>query len=258
MPRDRLLVATYNLLHGMDPDSGRVDLDAVATVIAGLGADVVGLQEVDRLLPRSGTVDQTAWLAERLGWHGVFVPALLGDPDERWTRVPAEDPGGPAYGLSLLAARPLTGARRVDLPSADIRRAAYADAGRPRWDPEPRVALEAHIDVEDVRVRVVTAHLSYLPWRGVAQLRAAAAAAVGDGGPVVLLGDFNLPRWSVELLLVPPWSHAGGGATFPSRRPVIQIDQVVVHGGPVVVGAAVGPVSTSDHRPLRATLELVV
>jgi endonuclease/exonuclease/phosphatase family metal-dependent hydrolase len=74
-------LATYNLLHGLSLHSGRVDLPAVAELIARLGADLVAVQEVDRCQERSGGTDQVAVLAERLGMEAVFAPALLGSPE---------------------------------------------------------------------------------------------------------------------------------------------------------------------------------
>ena len=78
-----LRIATYNLLHGLDLRTGRIDLDAAAEAIAALEADVVAVQEVDRGLVRSGECDQVAELAARLGRTGIFAPALLGDPTLR-------------------------------------------------------------------------------------------------------------------------------------------------------------------------------
>src|SRR6185503_5588957 len=43
-----LRIATFNLLHGLDVRSNRVDLDAAAEAIDKLDADVVAVQEVDR------------------------------------------------------------------------------------------------------------------------------------------------------------------------------------------------------------------
>ncbi|MBA2529052.1 MAG: endonuclease, partial [Euzebyales bacterium] len=98
-----LRVASCNLLHGVDMRNGRVDVDTVLDAVAALDVDVVALQEVDRAQERSGGVDQTAALAERMAAQGVFGPALLGSPDTSWTAVGHEDPGGPAYGVALVS-----------------------------------------------------------------------------------------------------------------------------------------------------------
>ncbi len=37
-----------------------------------LDPDIIALQEVDRLMARTGRVDQVAWLGERLGYHSCL------------------------------------------------------------------------------------------------------------------------------------------------------------------------------------------
>lgn len=259
-----LRIATYNLLHGLDLRAGRIDLYAACEVIAGLEADVVAVQEADRGLERTGGVDQVARLAELLGRHGAFAPALLGDPDTRWSSCPPEDPAGPAYGVGLLSRLPLADVQRIALPGGgDGERKFRAPIGtspqRPGWDYEPRVALSASVAVDGGFVRVTTTHLSYLPWRCVAQLRAAARfAQMGRGrGPAALLGDLNLPAWGARLALSGTrWAHAGGVPTYPAWEPQIQTDQLLVTGGLLVHELTVGPPATSDHLPLLATLAL--
>ena len=56
-------VATWNLLHGLDIRTGRIDLGAVAAAIDALDVDVLAVQEVVREQRRSGAVDQVADLA---------------------------------------------------------------------------------------------------------------------------------------------------------------------------------------------------
>lgn len=266
-----LRVASYNLLHGIDLGSGRVDVGRAAEVVAALDADVVAVQEVDRGLERSGGVDQVAEVATQAGLHGVFVPALLGDPDVRWEAVGDADTGGPAYGVGLLTRRPLVGVRRVALPGGgDGQRKPGATPQNPGWDREPRTG--AAIDVEvagGTTVTVATTHLSYLPLRAIAQLRhllaeltahaAHAAHASQDASqdgehPAVLIGDLNLPAWGARLLARGGWRHAGGLATYPAWRPRVQLDHVLVHGTVSVRDIVVGARGPSDHLPLVATL----
>lgn len=251
-------VATYNLLHGISVKTGQIDLPAVADAVAALEADIVAVQEVDRGLPRTGHADQVADLAQRTGLHGVFGPALLGNPDTRWRGVGGADPGGPAYGVGVLSATPLSAVERVALPGGgDGERRPNASPQNPGWDYEPRVVLCGVLDMDGVAVRIATAHLSYLPWRGIAQLRAAADVAGAGDGPAILIGDFNLPVWPVRMAL-PGWTHGGGSPTYPSWDPRLQVDQVIVRGGVRVREVRVGTSATSDHLPLLATLDLPV
>ena len=50
-------------------------LEQISDFISASAADVVFLQEVDRSVPRSGSVDQIAILAKYTGYHFAFAPA---------------------------------------------------------------------------------------------------------------------------------------------------------------------------------------
>ena len=251
-----LRVATWNVLHGMDlRHGGRSGLTAVADAVEDLCADVVALQEVDRNQPRSGVTDQIGWLADRLAWSGAFGAALLGNPDSSWTAPAGHDPGGVAYGIGLLTRHPVRSVRTLRLPGGgDGARRATASPTRPGWDREPRVALSVEIDVDGRSVWCTTTHLSYLPWRGLRQLRLAAAAAEHGGTPAILLGDFNLPPSPVRVL-AHRWSHAGGDLTYPASDPRMQVDHILVRGL-AVRSVRVGDPAGSDHRPVIADLTL--
>jgi endonuclease/exonuclease/phosphatase family metal-dependent hydrolase len=266
--RKSVRVGTFNLLHGLDVRTRQVDLAAAAAAIAALDLDVVALQEVDRALTRSGGVDQVTALAERLGYQGAFAPALLGDPGTRWRTVGARDPGGPAYGVGLLSRWPLLRTTRSTLPGggAGERRAVpdpSDDTGarrpasmNPGYDREPRTALTALLDVDGIPLRVTSTHLSYLPWRALAQLRAVLPLAAGDGTASVLAGDVNLPVWPVRLALGRAWRHLGGTPTYPAWDPRLQVDQIAVAGAMDVREITVGPPGPSDHLPVVAEVAL--
>jgi endonuclease/exonuclease/phosphatase family metal-dependent hydrolase len=259
-----LRIATYNLLSGRDIRFGRVDLDAAAAAIDRLEADVVAVQEVDRGLERSGGVHQVDELAALLGCTGVFAPALLGDPTLRWERGPGADPdpGGPAYGIGLLSRLPLTAVAIVALPgggpgAARPRRPNARHPPIPYRDGEPRAALRVTVAAPWGPVAVTTAHLSFVPWRGRRQLAVTGAFAAGgpDGAAAVMLGDFNLPPGTVaRILRRRGWRSAPAGATFPSFKPALQLDHLLVRGRLALDDVRVGPLGPSDHLPLAATV----
>lgn len=251
MTTDTIRLASYNLLHGRDlRQRGAVDLSAAAAVIAELDADVVALQEVDRWQDRSGGSDQVDELAAALGMAGIFCPALRGSPDESW--VPAQpDQGGPAYGVGLLTRLELTTVDQIALPGGGAgARTPSASLRNPGWDREPRVALAVRVRSRGWELPITVTHLSYMPWRALRQLRAAAAVA---DRPRVLVGDLNLPAWTVRAAL-PGWRHAGGDATFPAWRPRLQMHHVLIDGVVEVARAVAHPRTTSDHRPLVVDL----
>ena len=68
---DTLTVVTYNIKHGRGMDNV-VDLKRTTAVLALLDADIIGLQEVDRLVDRSEDVDQPEFLGNQLDLESAF------------------------------------------------------------------------------------------------------------------------------------------------------------------------------------------
>ena len=76
-------LATFNIRHGLLPD-GRVDLGYLGEAVAGLDADVVVLQEVDRGQVRSGGADTAREVARATGATDFrFLPAVAGRMEPR-------------------------------------------------------------------------------------------------------------------------------------------------------------------------------
>jgi endonuclease/exonuclease/phosphatase family metal-dependent hydrolase len=244
-----LTVASFNIHHGVGLD-GRLDLERTAEVIQRTGAEVVGLQEVDRHLSvRSGRVDQAGWLAERLGMEVAYGPNIDLDPDP-------PDPAAPrrGYGNALLSARPIRAWRNVPLPGSD--------------GAEPRGLLEAFVDVDGSVVHVATTHLQNRSARErLAQSRRiieVMAAGPGDTpARTVLLGDMNATPGTPEIAvltgaLVDAWPAAGRGPglTFDAGTPHARIDYVLTSPGVAVRTARLVPADASDHYPVVADLSI--
>ena len=125
----RCRVATWNI-HGCVGTDGRYDPARVAAVLAGLDADIIGLQEVDWRHPMPGGVEVLDFLGETLGMHAVEGPNLH---DHRGR-----------YGNGLLT--------RLDVEDYRLHSLAYG--GR-----EPRGAIDATLALDGGRVRVLVTHL---------------------------------------------------------------------------------------------------
>jgi endonuclease/exonuclease/phosphatase family metal-dependent hydrolase len=234
----QLTFASYNIHKAVGLDRRR-DPDRIISVLREIDADVVALQEVDRrygarpsVLPRQAIDEHTPYAPVRLD-HGHF-----GRPDSLgW------------HGNALLVRRGIdvADARIVPLPTL-----------------EPRGAISADFEVAGRRLRVVGMHLDLSGLRRRQQIRTVLAhlgACDGDH-PTVLMGDFN------------EWARTGGcfrefgngwnllapGRSFPSRRPVAQLDRIVVSDGweigeTGVHHSALAAVA-SDHLPVMARLTL--
>jgi len=251
-----LRIASFNLLHGIDLSSGAVDLDRAAEAAAALDADVLAVQEADRDQPRSGERHQVAELAERLGGDWRFAPALLGDPGSSWRALGNDDPGGPAYGVGIISRVPVQAAHRLVLPGGgDGHRSPNASLANPGYDREPRVGLRLDLEVDGRALAMTTTHLSYLPWRGLAQLRAVARKAADGAQAAILIGDLNLPRWLSRPATL-GWTNPRGLPTYPSWRPRVQPDQVMVRGAVAIERVRTVSRTTSDHLPVVADLRL--
>ncbi|MCI3924880.1 endonuclease/exonuclease/phosphatase family protein [Paenibacillus sp. TRM 82003] len=264
-------LASVNAASGRDLATGRVDTDRLAAAVAALGADVVAVQEVDHLLPRSGGVDQTVVLARACGVvrggarFAATVHGTPGSPDT-FRAAAATVPGEPSYGVALLSRLPVLEWRELRVAGSAARLPLVLPPGagrRLRLVPdEPRAVVAAVVDARapgaagSRPVSVLGTHLSFSPLRAVAQLRELRRWAADLPRPLVLLGDLNLPPGVLGRAL--PWRPLVAGATFPSPAPRVQLDHALADGLPAEAGAAgrVERVGGSDHRAVVVDLRL--
>jgi endonuclease/exonuclease/phosphatase family metal-dependent hydrolase len=244
---DLLRVATYNV-HGCVGTDGRRSEERIGHVIAELEVDVIGLQELDLNRRRSAGADQAALIADQLGWHRHFHPAL---------RV-----GDEQYGDAILSRYPMRLRQAQELPSVTT-----------RLCPESRAAIWMEIATPRGTVQVINTHLGLGRRERLMQAELLAGAqwlgAVPTQEPVVLLGDFNSLPGSTPFkvltralrdirtdLAPPPRLN-----TFPTRLPLLAVDHIFVNAR--LRAASVKVVRNnetrcaSDHFPLVADLTLV-
>jgi endonuclease/exonuclease/phosphatase family metal-dependent hydrolase len=255
-------VATFNLLHGRSVDDGSTDPAVLGAAAATLDADIVGLQEVDRHLARSGEADQPEVVAAALGAaHVRFVPTLTGNPERpgRWRPV-AE--GGQLeagqYGIALVSRYPLRAGRVLLFPAAPIALPLFVPGRRllTRVPDEPRAAFAAIAETPYGEITVVTTHLSFLPGWNVRQLRTIVGWVRDLPKPQLLLGDLNIP--GPLPASVSGWRQLARAATYPAPRPAVQFDHVLGRaiGRDAVAGVASLRLPVSDHRALCVDLVL--
>jgi endonuclease/exonuclease/phosphatase family metal-dependent hydrolase len=276
--------ATFNVLHGRPMANGRpLSVPAASgpeepfvRAVASLDADVLALQELDRLQERSGGVDQASAAAAGSGarhwryasaFHGVaqtgggWIPA----PSEPGLRVYGQretdaGDGAPSHGIALLSRLPVRHWR--------ARRLAPAPVPMPLRTPgrrgltvsrdQPRAALAAVLEGSRGPFTVVALHLSFVPGWNIRQLLTVRAWIADLPRPQVLLGDFNLPGVLPRAALDAPGGFGGSGLrrnrptntppvplgwrdlartpTYPAHRPLLQLDHVLATG--IQAGAA--------------------
>jgi endonuclease/exonuclease/phosphatase family metal-dependent hydrolase len=235
---------TFNIHHGEGTDK-EVDLDRTAEVIEKSGADIVGLNEVDKCFSkRSDYKDQVAWLAHRLSFQYAFCPAI--------TLKSNKYPEGRQYGNALLSRYPIEKNRNH----------LFRVAG---YHTENRSLLETTVLLGKQRLKIYVTHLSLNPFLHKKQTDFILNTAKRDACPMVILGDFNVrpgsKRWAkFTQSFVDIWEKAGdgNGYTHPSSRPRLRIDYIFMnlHMRIIDVNVVTAIPECSDHLPLLATLSL--
>jgi endonuclease/exonuclease/phosphatase family metal-dependent hydrolase len=256
-PGTTLRLASVNTASGLDRRTWTVSVGRLAEAVADIEADVVALQEVDYLLPRTGSVDQAAVIAAscaRAGrpWQHRFAAAVHGAPGDARTfrSADATQQGQPSYGVALLTRCEVIEWRELRMPPGSARLPVPMPPGSPRrilWAPdEQRIALAAVLATPLGRLSVVCTHLSFSPPRAVSQLRRIVAWSATLPRPLVLLGDLNLPgRLPARLS---GWRSMVHEATYPSVRPRLQLDHALADGVVEARSARTIVVRGSDHR----------
>jgi endonuclease/exonuclease/phosphatase family metal-dependent hydrolase len=117
---------------------------------------------------------------------------------------------------------------------------------------EPRVVLAAIIEAPLGPMTVATTHLSFVPGWNVRQLHRTQRALRELPAPRLLLGDLNVP--GRLLRLVSGWRMLASRPTYPTTRPRVQFDHVLLDpkgaaGIPPVQESETPALEIFDHRP---------
>jgi endonuclease/exonuclease/phosphatase family metal-dependent hydrolase len=222
-----LTVATYNVHSSVGRDRN-CNPDRILRVVAELNPDIIAFQEVSHR-PIEGTDgDQFAYFRERTGMHAEAGLNLLYDRRR--------------FGNALFSRWPIVNCRRIDL-------SVY---GR-----EPRGAIDAEIDINGQRLRVIATHLGLGPGERRRQVERIAHALNEHGElPTLIMGDFNIFGRERKLLhrLGAPTARKDCPASFPARMPLLGLDRIWTRPNLLLQNLAVHrtPLSTvaSDHLPL--------
>jgi endonuclease/exonuclease/phosphatase family metal-dependent hydrolase len=225
-------VASYNMRKGIGTDRRRRPERTLA-VLCELDADVVALQEADR----------------RFGTRASAIPPHMIDLHSHYKPVPFETRDGSIgwHGNALLVRKDTEiGASEIlHLPSL-----------------EPRGAVVAELMLGGTALRVVGMHLdlSGLWRRRQANTILSHLERCERPMPTVLMGDLN--EWSTRGGCLREFAahlaFAECGRSFHTRRPVVQLDRIMVTPELAIAECGVHRSPTarkaSDHYPVWAVL----
>jgi endonuclease/exonuclease/phosphatase family metal-dependent hydrolase len=220
-----LRIASYNVRKTRGLDQRR-DPGRIVSVINGLDADVVALQEADRRLgDRPAAVSRDMIEAET---DFRVVPVAVNDASLGW------------HGNAVLVRDPVgvEATSRIELPGL-----------------EPRGAVR--VDLKDGLV-VVATHLGLIRRFRRLQLEAI-TEALADAPHAVIAGDFN--EWRMDRGLEPlseGFEVVSPGHSFHASRPIAALDRFAHRRGIEVYQAGVDQSRlarrASDHLPIWADL----
>jgi endonuclease/exonuclease/phosphatase family metal-dependent hydrolase len=163
---------------------------------------------------------------------------------EPWPHLLSAHGGRGTTGVAVMSRFPSE--RRGVLPLPKV----WGDPARRRG------ALHVEIDVDGHPVDLVAVHLtSRLPHGPVIQMRHLWPQLPPPTRTAIVAGDHNF--WGPGVVAsLPRWRRAVRGRTWPAPRPHSQIDHILVRDGTRVVSSEVLPDVGSDHRPVRAHLQI--
>lgn len=228
-----ILVASYNMHKAIGLDRRRKP-ERIIEVLNEVGADVIALQEADRRFGARISALPLRMIEE----HSDYKPV---DFDTRIESIGF-------HGNAMLVKKDveIRGQEVLHLPSLEPRGAVLADL---RLRGQDLRVVGMHLDLSGLwRRRQAHAILAHL------------AAREGDP-PSVLMGDLN--EWSTNGGCLRDFAHrhrfAACGRSFHSRRPIAQLDRIMIGEGLDIIesGAHLSPTSrkASDHLPIWARIK---
>jgi endonuclease/exonuclease/phosphatase family metal-dependent hydrolase len=244
--------------------------------IQSIGADVIGIQEVDEQLVRSGSASQTAFVAEAMGTqHWGFAPVMVGTPGEKWRKLNSHDAKiitvdnvqrnrqanvDGNYGIGIVSKLPVEHWNRLELGNSPFGMPLIIPAANKKGKQsirviyvvdEPRVALAATLDNGWT---VINTHLSFVPFVNYRQLRKikkwAAGLSTRYGTQVLIIGDMNLPKGLPAI--ASKWNSLVEQNSYPSWGSKVQFDYILSDSLKPDQYEALPTVFTgvSDHLPI--------
>ncbi|MDP0501660.1 MAG: endonuclease/exonuclease/phosphatase family protein [Verrucomicrobiota bacterium JB022] len=246
-------VVTFNMQYGQvwdaaDPDNAPIDLKASAQVLLAQDADIIFLQEVERVQlddMQAQPPPNYSRLKELLpGYHSVFSYPRYDD---------AELPFG--FGQAIFSRTPVEEVERIDLPPPDLEFDFYGAPTRPT----ARLMLSATTQLAGRRVRLFNAHLQAFfiinhssdAHRG---QRDKVEAYLRDSElPTILGGDMNsAPRESLVQQFVQAGYQAAQTQQITWKRMPYVLDHLFYNRLLRVEACEVVPTDAADHELLRA------
>ena len=241
-------VITWNILSGTPTREG-ADL---FSAINELDADILAIQEVDYLQPRSANIKTVELIASKCNYrYWAFAPAISGTPGSKW-EVSSEFINSndnkelnTSYGIGMLSKVAVVKWHRYSLKKSivGLPLAITSQRGtRIMYVPdEPRAVIAAELENG---ITVISAHLSFVPPVNTLQLRKIKAWASKLPGKKIYIGDLNALLFGTAGL-----KSINNAKSYPAWGPKVKFDYILsneLHGHQLDLPYT----GMSDHLPI--------
>lgn len=232
----QLKILCYNIHHANPPSkTGLIDIDAIVNVIKNADADVVALQEVDKLTKRSG-VDEAKVIAQKTGLNYHFFRAIAHDGGE--------------YGLAILSRHELKEAKLVPLPQKNVA--------------EKRILSHVTLTVQGKEFVLANTHLDASRTHDNRNVQMEYILKYFEDFklPIILCGDLNSVAGSEAINMLDKQFKRtcidNCPGTIPHDQPKRTIDYIAIRNAnwPVLAYNVIAETYASDHRPITATFKI--
>jgi endonuclease/exonuclease/phosphatase family metal-dependent hydrolase len=229
--KESIRIMTYNIRRGLGIE-GVLKLDAIISIIKEVDPDIVVLNEVDHLMPRSLMQKQDEIIAKKLGYNAIYGYNL---------NLISK------YGNALFTKHTIKEWTNTTLPS---RKGVFV---------EPRGVIEAVINIRGKELNVLATHLSLNQNDRILQTEFITERLKQGTAPKLLLGDFNARPTSVEvqeILLVMKDGTDIDAKTYPAKEPEAKIDYIFVSNDIEISEGRLIKREVSDHLPVVVDIVL--
>ena len=244
-----LKIMTYNIMSGRDYDKMKqgmgwldpevINPSLVAEVIKENGADIVGMNEVHNA--GGAFDDQTKRIAKEAGYEYCYFAKAIMD-------------GESPYGNAILSKYPIIEVETIGLAAGDKNEDKRCEA---------RSIVNATIDVEGKKIKVLISHFGLLESEKDTAMKAIKELINNSQYPCILMGDFNMEPNEDRILELKsilkdtaPDEIDENWYTFSSDEPHTKIDYILVDKNIEVKSACPIDAEPSDHKPYVAEIVL--